>query len=753
VSSLAVEPAVGSLRDGGRDARHTPARLAARTAMSTRRLSSRATATVVALSLGAIGVAVAFIMISVIGHAVQAGVNKATRINPPSKSEEDYRLWQSSNSSDSPAKYWNVYFYNLTNLPQLLAGSTEPPSFQEVGPYVFREFIDRFQVNFSGDNSQVSYYERSYYTVENETLAQLGDRIVNAWFPFAAAKQQAGPDDGALLLGLTPAFLGFALRSFAAALEVAGGLSPDDAQAMTVAQWGAAIGFAPLNVSQYQSYAQSPAVLDAVTLANGGSTLASQLLQALADLKLLPEWGAFAAAHNFPGAAISANMSQALLFGQGPYAALAPCPLLLDTSQAVVCPASGAAPCVPHAWLPPEAIPCSAFYLALSDVQRSSLFQLIPNGAGDLFAEYLTAATTAMFEFAKGRAQMADARLPLWVSRTPQQWLFDFDDLFLSLVTDGAQSNSALFTSNYSSDAEAQAATQPITKLTGMADPADSQKFVAWHGVSVLPQRPGGSPAAATGFWCNGNVSVSGFDDDQFPPSRATFFYFPKRLSRSSVLEIFVEDLYRPMNFTYVTTVPVKGINTWRFAISDESLANNSLYNSSYDGLLDMACPLGGPPIVLSLPHFLHADTFPPEWMCGGVSPADPSVHETFLDIEPITGSTFRGFERLQVNLMVRVPNILGANQTQPKLVPLLWIEKTSQLTDKEASDFRQVDSALHFRRVLFLGLLISGGALFVLAALYLVVLSQQGRCYSAPQGATYEEALLNPNAGDLSDE
>ena len=57
-------------------------------------------------------------------------------------------------------------------------------------------------------------------------------------------------------------------------------------------------------------------------------------------------------------------------------------------------------------------------------------------------------------------------------------------------------------------------------------------------------------------------------------------------------------------------------------------------------------------PQVLSQPHFLNVDLDLLEKIEDGMN-ANQTLHETFLDIEPVTGSVMRGAKRVQFNVEI----------------------------------------------------------------------------------------------------
>jgi len=82
-------------------------------------------------------------------------------------------------------------------------------------------------------------------------------------------------------------------------------------------------------------------------------------------------------------------------------------------------------------------------------------------------------------------------------------------------------------------------------------------------------------------------------------------------------------------------------------------------------------------PIVLSWPHFLHAnETF--QKSVQGMEPADPEKHGFWFDVQPITGTTLSAKARVQINIAVRKDESFTkiANVNNSTIVPLLWFEE-----------------------------------------------------------------------------
>ncbi|MEE6481440.1 hypothetical protein FKM82_012866 [Ascaphus truei] len=143
---------------------------------------------------------------------------------------------------------------------------------------------------------------------------------------------------------------------------------------------------------------------------------------------------------------------------------------------------------------------------------------------------------------------------------------------------------------------------------------------------------------------------INGTDGTSFPPfvhNRKTLYFFSSEICRA---------IYGNFEKEHV----LKGIPVHRFVLPREALASpidnpdNHCYctdvelsrNCTAAGLLDLAACQGGKPIFLSLPHYLYASDF----ILDSVSGLSPSVeeHETYLDVEPVTGFTLQFAKRLQ---------------------------------------------------------------------------------------------------------
>ncbi|XP_053203155.1 lysosome membrane protein 2-like [Panonychus citri] len=184
-----------------------------------------------------------------------------------------------------------------------------------------------------------------------------------------------------------------------------------------------------------------------------------------------------------------------------------------------------------------------------------------------------------------------------------------------------------------------------------------------------------------TGSECN---TPRGTDGIQFQPL----------IARKTRLTVFISDIYRSLDLTYVGDSDYFGIPGFKYVIGPEVFDPPSVNPANgcycvytrekksrceHYGLLDCTGGFSGPPIIITRPHFLDTDS-EIQGQVEGLSP-DPEKHEFYLLVQPDIGIPISGAGRLQFNLRVeRVPFLRGFNNIRDTIVPLGWIEISSTL-------------------------------------------------------------------------
>ncbi|NXO18732.1 CD36 protein, partial [Oriolus oriolus] len=220
-------------------------------------------------------------------------------------------------------------------------------------------------------------------------------------------------------------------------------------------------------------------------------------------------------------------------------------------------------------------------------------------------------------------------------------------------------------------------------------------------------------------FWKGHCDMVNGTDGASFPPF----------VKKNQVLRFFSSDICRSIYGVFHSKQVVKGITLYRFVVPREAFASPTEVGDNYcfcteqivsenctlAGVLDISACKAKRPVYISLPHFLHAS----ESILHGVEGLSPDEkeHETYLDIEPVTGFTLRFAKRLQVNLLVKPSKIITPlnKVAKPYVFPLLWLNESAVIGDEKAEMFRsKISSRLQLLSMLQIALIIGGSVVFV---------------------------------------
>lgn len=178
---------------------------------------------------------------------------------------------------------------------------------------------------------------------------------------------------------------------------------------------------------------------------------------------------------------------------------------------------------------------------------------------------------------------------------------------------------------------------------------------------------------------------------------------------------------------------PVRGISLLKFSLPTWAMGNASESSEESQGYR-----VGGPsgvigvgaceqhaPIFLSRPHFLYASNSLSDAV-EGLSPPDPTIHDSWLGVEPLTGQILDFHFRLAFNVFVNpiTVDFLGLPFTYfPDVAtgyfPIGWGSQESSLSDSQANTFKgavyKPVYAAAFARWGGVGLMSLGGLFLVL--------------------------------------
>ncbi|XP_041359462.1 lysosome membrane protein 2-like [Gigantopelta aegis] len=181
---------------------------------------------------------------------------------------------------------------------------------------------------------------------------------------------------------------------------------------------------------------------------------------------------------------------------------------------------------------------------------------------------------------------------------------------------------------------------------------------------------------------------------------------FPPFVDSSRPLYLYASDVCRSLEIVYKYGYKLKDIDLLRYVVPPSSFRNvtsnpdNIGFCTPFANLSDTSdCNPGGvlnasvckqdAPFLFSSPHFLFAD----DSVLYGVKGMHPSLekHQTFLDVEPMTGVVMNAAKKLQLNFNIqKIDNITETLQIKkPIIFPMMWLNENAKIDDKSANKFK----------------------------------------------------------------
>ncbi|XDV38003.1 hypothetical protein PO909_007495 [Leuciscus waleckii] len=215
--------------------------------------------------------------------------------------------------------------------------------------------------------------------------------------------------------------------------------------------------------------------------------------------------------------------------------------------------------------------------------------------------------------------------------------------------------------------------------FTGRQNYQDFARINEWNGQSALE------------WWSSDECNmINGTDGASFHPI----------ITKTEKLYIFSSDLCRSLYALYESDVSVNGVPGFRFVPPSDVFANVTINpdnagfcvpegNCLGSGLLNASVCKQGAPIILSSPHFYQADDkFVQDVF--GMNPKKEE-HETFIDINPLTGLLLRGAKRVQVNVYLhQIPGFSQPGKIRTLVFPVMHLNE-SVVIDEESAKKLQV--------------------------------------------------------------
>ncbi|MFX1309822.1 MAG: hypothetical protein ACFE8C_09010 [Promethearchaeota archaeon] len=135
-----------------------------------------------------------FLLNSFILSEIDKGI--AEQICIPIPTDSGYNEWISNDYPGAIPMYRRFYLWNLTNPSEVLNGYK--PEYMEIGPYVYREYTTKYDVNFSSNWEEVTYKQYPTYIFEPEmsdSSCSPDDQITNINPAYLGVLELAGTEE------------------------------------------------------------------------------------------------------------------------------------------------------------------------------------------------------------------------------------------------------------------------------------------------------------------------------------------------------------------------------------------------------------------------------------------------------------------------------------------------------------------------------------------------------------------------------
>lgn len=265
----------------------------------------------------------------------------------------------------------------------------------------------------------------------------------------------------------------------------------------------------------------------------------------------------------------------------------------------------------------------------------------------------------------------------MFLTRTVHELLWGYRDCALSFARIFDASIDSTFGLFYKMNATHD---EEYVVLSGAEKYQDVSRIVEWRGLQGLK------------WWTSDSCNkINGTDGTYFHPL----------ISKDETLYMFSSDLCRSLYALYESNVNVKGVSAFRFVPPAKVFANatenpdNAGFcvpagNCLGSGVLNVSRCKQGAPIILSSPHFYQADKkFVDD--IDGMRP-NKEDHETFLDINSLTGMPVRMAKRIQVNVYVRqVHGFIIPEKIKSMVFPVMYLNESVEIDDESARKLKSI--------------------------------------------------------------
>ncbi|XP_060916733.1 lysosome membrane protein 2c [Labrus mixtus] len=265
----------------------------------------------------------------------------------------------------------------------------------------------------------------------------------------------------------------------------------------------------------------------------------------------------------------------------------------------------------------------------------------------------------------------------LFTTRTVGQLLWGYEDSLLKTLTVFEPDLDDIFGLFYKTNATNDG---DYVFFTGQENYKDFARVDTWKGESHLS------------WWTTDECNmINGTNGASFHPV----------INKDETLYMFSSDLCRSLYAVFEEDVSVQGIPGYRFSPPSEVFANMTLNpantgfcvpagNCMGSGVLNVSVCKQGAPIIMSSPHFYQADEKYVEDVFG-MRPSK-ELHQTTIDIHPLTGIVLQAAKRLQINVHVeKLSTFSQTGNVRTVVFPVLYLNESVVIDDTSAKVLKSV--------------------------------------------------------------
>lgn len=207
---------------------------------------------------------------------------------------------------------------------------------------------------------------------------------------------------------------------------------------------------------------------------------------------------------------------------------------------------------------------------------------------------------------------------------------------------------------------------------------------------------------------------------------------FPRPVERHGIIRLYVSELCRSIYAEYQKDVQHGALTLYRHVLPERLLAktpdtecfciDNFTCRAS---MINVAPCRKGAPVVMSTPHFYQGS--PEDSNQLGLEPV-AEEHETYLDIEPNTGVTFRAAKRIQANFPLKQYSNLPAYKNIPDVIlPVFWVNESAVVPVERTHALHRTLNLPFMLVTIGVAVLVTLGVVLIVVAIVKVCLARRG--------------------------